>query len=87
MEKCFQKINAFILISPHNQTGICLVNKRITRIAELAEKYKVFIISDDIHADFNFSGKKHVVISTLNKYVESHSMICTSPTKHSIFTD
>lgn len=81
LEKCFQKINAFILISPHNPTGIVWSIKELQRIAELAEKYKVFIISDDIHADFNFSGKKHVVISTLNKYVESHSMICTSPTK------
>lgn len=81
LEQCFQRISTFILISPHNPTGIVWSRDELQKIADLAEKYQVFIISDDVHADFDFSRNKHIIISTLNRYVENHSMICTSPAK------
>ena len=81
LEQCFKLSKAFILISPHNPTGIVWSKTDLYKIAKLAEKYNVFIISDDVHADFNFSEQKHIVISSLNKYVENNSIICTSPAK------
>ncbi|OOR97202.1 aminotransferase [Canicola haemoglobinophilus] len=81
LEKCFQVAKTFILISPHNPTGTVWSHSDLYRIATLAEKYGVFILSDDVHADFDFSGNKHIIISTISKYVEKHSIICTSPAK------
>ncbi|WP_018650691.1 MalY/PatB family protein [Actinobacillus capsulatus] len=81
LEKCFKVAKVFILVSPHNPTGMVWSYKVLKQIAELAQKYKVFIISDDVHADFDFSNNNHIIISTLNKYVEEHSIICTSPAK------
>lgn len=80
LESCFKKIKVFILISPHNPTGVVWSDVQLKLICDLAEKYKVFIISDDVHADFCFSGV-HRFISDISDYVSNNSMICTSPAK------
>ena len=33
-------------------------------------KHKVFVISDEIHADFTYEGHKHIVFSTVKKEFE-----------------
>ena len=81
LEVCFSCSDVFILISPHNPTGLVFTIQDLNRIASLAEKYNVFIISDDIHADFDFSGEKHHIISSVSNYVKENSIICTSPSK------
>lgn len=80
LEACFQHIRTFILISPHNPTGIVWNIEQLNLIAQLAEKYGVIIVSDDVHADFVF-GKKHSLIASLNDYIAEHSITCTSPAK------
>lgn len=81
LERCFKISKVFILISPHNPTGIVWSIDELQKIAKLAEKYNVFIISDDIHADFDFSGNTHIFIQEINHYVKYNSITCTSPTK------
>lgn len=54
LEDKFKTACCFILISPHNPTGTIWSEDNLRKIASLAEKYNVFIISDDVHADFNF---------------------------------
>ncbi|MBR0573148.1 MULTISPECIES: MalY/PatB family protein [Pasteurellaceae] len=80
LEECFKTSKVFLLISPHNPTGKVWTQDELYKIAKLAEKYQVFLISDDVHSDFEFSSK-HIFISSLNSYVKEHSLICTSPAK------
>lgn len=77
----FSQARSFILISPHNPTGTVWDEETLQKIALLAEQHRVFIISDDVHADFIFNQRQHQVISTLSEYVQQNSMICTSPAK------
>ncbi|WP_439259003.1 MalY/PatB family protein [Lonepinella sp. BR2930] len=81
LEECFKKSKVFILISPHNPTGTVWSLDELNKICFLAEKYNVFIISDDVHADFDFTINKHYIISAINEFVHQNSMICTSPAK------
>lgn len=81
LEEKFRQSVCFILVSPHNPTGTVWSKNDLQKIAELAEKYQVFILSDDVHADFIFNDETHCVISTLSHYVAQHSFICTSPSK------
>lgn len=81
LEEKFTQASCFILLSPHNPTGTVWDKNVLTKIASLAEKYQVFIISDDVHADLIFYHHQHQVISSLNSYVEQNSFICTSPAK------
>ncbi|MBC9943697.1 aminotransferase class I/II-fold pyridoxal phosphate-dependent enzyme [Leucobacter sp. cx-328] len=43
-------IDAFILCNPHNPHGIVFTHAELTALAELAAKYDVFVVSDEIHA-------------------------------------
>lgn len=81
LEEKFKQASCFILLSPHNPTGTVWDQTVLTKIAALAENYQVFIISDDVHADFIFGHSQHQVISSFNRYVEQNSFICTSPAK------
>ena len=58
LEDKFKTACCFILISPHNPTGTIWSEDNLRKIASLAEKYNIFIISDDVHADFNFIKKQ-----------------------------
>ncbi|HEO9035353.1 TPA: pyridoxal phosphate-dependent aminotransferase [Serratia marcescens] len=81
LEDKFRRACCFILLSPHNPTGTVWDAASLEKIAALAEKHQVFIISDDVHADFIFNYRQHQVISTFSHYVEQNSFICTSPAK------
>lgn len=81
LENKFKQSVCFILLSPHNPTGTVWQQADLIKIAKLAQKYHVFIISDDVHADFVFDDAIYHPISSLNTYVEQHSFICTSPAK------
>ncbi|SUC00649.1 aminotransferase [Proteus vulgaris] len=81
LENKFKQSVCFMLLSPHNPTGTVWQKNDLIKIAKLAQKYHVFIISDDVHADFVFDDALYHPISSLNTYVEQHSFICTSPAK------
>lgn len=81
LESKFKLAKCFIFLSPHNPTGIVWEEEKLIKIAKLAERYNVFIISDDVHCDFIFNNSQHRFISTLSHYVEQNSLICTSPAK------
>ncbi|CAK9886641.1 MAG: Cystathionine beta-lyase PatB [Candidatus Erwinia impunctatus] len=81
LEEKFRQAKSFIFLSPHNPTGTIWDRYTLQKIAALAEKHQVFIISDDVHADFIFTQHQHQVISTVSDYVKQHSFICTSPAK------
>lgn len=81
LENKFKTACCFILLSPHNPTGTIWSENDLKKITLLAEKYSVFIISDDVHADFIFNHSQHQVISSFCEYVKQNSFICTSPAK------
>lgn len=81
LEDCFKKSKIFILISPHNPTGTVWDRNTLYKIISLAKKHNVFIISDDVHADFTFTQEKHCLISSLDPWIANNSMICLSPAK------
>jgi cystathionine beta-lyase len=73
--------SCFILLSPHNPTGTIWQEDVLLKISALCEKHGVFIISDDVHADFCFAGQRYRPIAALSDYVREHSMVCASPSK------
>lgn len=82
MERKFSdpKTTAFILCDPHNPTGKSCTADELARIAVLSEKYGVFVIVDEVHADFVFRGR-HVPYPTVSRYAEQHSAVAINPSK------
>ncbi|TVP89092.1 MAG: putative C-S lyase [Pseudomonadaceae bacterium] len=66
LEACMQD-NACVLFlcSPHNPIGRVWRLDELQRVLELAERYQVLIISDDIHCDLVYAGQQHQMLAEL----------------------
>jgi cystathionine beta-lyase len=51
---------AYLLCSPHNPTGLVPGADELRRIAELAERFRVLVLADEIHAPLTLAGAVHV---------------------------
>lgn len=73
-------VKAFILCDPHNPTGKSCTMEELTRIDALAEKYGVFVIVDEVHADFVFRGR-HISYPTVSEHAKMNSAVVINPSK------
>jgi len=81
-EKCLQQnVKLFILCNPHNPGGIVWQEDELKEILRLCTKYDVLILSDEIHADLVFPGKKHIPLVTLAGDQAGRIITCVAPTK------
>ena len=51
-----ERTKALVINSPSNPTGNCLTVETIEKIAEIAEKYDLIVISDDIYTAFSYQN-------------------------------
>ncbi|MCH5265580.1 MAG: pyridoxal phosphate-dependent aminotransferase [Lachnospiraceae bacterium] len=75
-----EKIKLFFLCNPHNPVGRVWTEKELVRLGDICYRHHVVVVSDEIHADFVFSGK-HRVFASLRKEYEEITVTCTSPSK------
>lgn len=70
-----------LLCSPHNPGGRVWTRDELTRLAELAVKYDVVVISDEIHCDLVLKGHRHVPLATISEEMAQRTITCLAPTK------
>ena len=75
------RVKAFILCSPHNPVGRVWTREELERMGDICLKHGVFVIADEIHADFTYDGYKHIIFPTVKKEFEMTCAVCTSPSK------
>ncbi len=54
-----------LLCHPHNPTGHVFDRDELARLVEIAERYDLLIVSDEIHADLTYRPNVHLPIATL----------------------
>ncbi|MEX2500910.1 MAG: pyridoxal phosphate-dependent aminotransferase [Trueperaceae bacterium] len=59
------KTRMLVLVSPNNPTGAVTPPATIRRIADLAEKHDLIVLSDEIYADLIYDGAEHLSIGAL----------------------
>lgn len=75
-----ENIKLFFLCNPHNPVGRVWSEEELIRLSDICYKYNVIVVSDEIHADFVFSGKHHVFANLKEEY-KKISIVATSPGK------
>lgn len=75
-----ENVKLFILCNPHNPVGRVWTKEELERLGDICLKHGVFVVSDEIHADFVFE-RKHTVFSEVKEAYRDISIICTSPSK------
>ena len=72
---------AYILCHPHNPVGHVFTLDELEKIAELAKKYSVLVISDEIHAPLMFSGTKFIPYLNVSETARETGLCITSASK------
>ena len=80
-EKKAAECKIFLLCSPHNPLGIVWEPEELKRMAEICAANDVLLVSDEIHSDLIFHGKKHTPTAKISKTVADHIVTCVSATK------
>ncbi|MBU5675707.1 pyridoxal phosphate-dependent aminotransferase [Alkaliphilus sp. MSJ-5] len=80
-EKKAKECKIFFLCNPHNPLGIVWEPEELKRMAEICIANDVLLVSDEIHSDLIFNGKKHTPTATLSKEIAEKIITCVSATK------
>lgn len=80
-EKKAKECRMFLLCNPHNPLGIVWKPEELKRMAEICIANDVQIVSDEIHSDLIFHGKKHTPTAALSKEIAEKVITCVSATK------
>ena len=70
-----------VLCNPHNPTGRVFRRSELTRLAEIALRYDLIILSDEIFADVIFDGRTHIATQTLDAAIAARTVTFTSASK------
>ena len=70
--------SVLLLCNPHNPTGHVFSEDELQRLVELAERYDLTIVSDEIHADLVYPGNRHRPVAL---FAPDRTVTVTSPSK------
>lgn len=76
-----ENIRLFVLSNPHNPGGRVWSEDELVQLVELCKKYKVILISDEIHSDLVYSEKTCVSPVTLDDSYKDWVVTLHSATK------
>jgi cystathionine beta-lyase len=54
-----------LFCSPHNPVGRVWSEEELLKLLQIARRYDIVIISDEIHADLVYTGERHIALATL----------------------
>jgi len=74
-------IKVHLLCSPHNPLGRIYSHAELTRIAEMAKKYGVIVISDEIHSPLVFKGHEFFPFLNISETAREVGVVVTSASK------
>jgi cystathionine beta-lyase len=70
-----------LLVNPHNPTGRMLTRGELEMAGELAERYDLSVISDEIHADLALAGAAHIPFASLGDELAARTVTLYSASK------
>ena len=71
----------FLLCNPHNPVGTVFCQEHLEQVADLADRYGVTVISDEIHAPLNYTSTPFKPYLAVNEKARSHGVCVTSASK------
>lgn len=82
IEKAYSSgIKAHLICSPHNPLGRVYTKDELSRLAELAKKYGVYILSDEIHAPLIYAEQTFVPFLAVSETAREVGITITAASK------
>ncbi len=76
-----EKTTLMIISNPQNPSGRLWKKEELKRIGELAKKYNITVVSDEIHCDITDPGYSYVPFASASDECQDACITCLSPSK------
>jgi cystathionine beta-lyase len=74
-------VKIHILCHPHNPVGVIFDKQQLASLAELAKRYQVIVLSDEIHAPLTYDAKNFTPFLAVSQEAKEVGIIITSASK------
>ncbi|WP_159949732.1 PatB family C-S lyase [Rhizobium sp. 18065] len=81
LESGFARSKAFLFCNPHNPTGKVFTATELALIADACIRHDLLLISDEIHCELVFDGRKHIPIASLSPEIARRTVTLMSASK------
>ncbi len=75
------RCKVLMMCNPHNPAGRVWTSEELLRLADIAKRHDLIVVSDEIHADFIYSGHKHISIASLSEDMMQRTITAYAPSK------
>ncbi len=72
---------AIVLNSPNNPNGFVYTREELQAIGDLAVKYDLVIVSDEIYEYLVYDGAEHISIASLSEEIKKHTIVVNGVSK------
>lgn len=79
--KITEKTKMLLFCSPHNPVGRVWREEELRKVAEIAQRHKILVVSDEAHSDIVYPGNQHTTFATLSPDIEQQCVVCMAPNK------
>lgn len=80
LEEKAREAKLLMLCSPHNPVGRVWSEEELKKLGEICLKHDLYVLSDEIHFDLDFTGFHKVLIQAVPDLTDK-VIICTAPSK------
>lgn len=83
LEESCKKADASMLLlcNPHNPGATVYTREELLAIHELARRYDLYVVSDEIHCDLILSDAQHIPFASLNEDAAQRTVTLMAPSK------
>lgn len=81
LEALTEKGGVLLLSNPHNPGGRMWTREELQRLAEIARRKNLLVVSDEIHADMGLWDTPHVPFASVSEDAAANSITFGAPTK------
>jgi cystathionine beta-lyase len=82
IEKAYASgIKAHLICNPHNPLGRVYTHEELSRLADLAKKHNVYVLSDEIHAPLTFAEQKFTPFLSVSENARAVGITITAASK------
>lgn len=81
LDQALSRVGALLLSNPHNPLGKVFEREELRAIGNACVNHDVLIISDEIHADILFDGRKHTPVASLSPEIAARTVTLMSASK------
>ena len=76
-----EDVRMLILCSPHNPVGRVWEREELLRLGEICLEHGIIIVSDEIHADLVYRGRRHTCLGSISEELRRQSITLMAPSK------